>query len=308
METFTFKASDHSNIFCRNWLPEPEKSPKAVIQITHGMAEHSERYAWFAEKLTQQGFAVYANDHRGHGNTAERDEDLGFFAKGNGWDRVVDDMKELSDLIRVRHPDLPLFLFGHSMGSFLSRDYIARFGKTLKGAILSGTAGDPGFIGKMGLMVARAQVFLKGASTPSPLMDKLSFSSYAKAFSPGRTPFDWLSRDNDQVDAYIRDPLCGFVCASGFYMDLISGIFKINRPAHFDKTPSTLPIYLFSGAMDPVGDFSKGVRKTHEAYQKAGVNDLALRLYDQGRHEMLNEINRDDVAQDVIQWIADHLK
>lgn len=308
METLTFTSSDGADIFYRRWLPEPTDDIRAVIQIAHGMAEHSERYDWFAQALTNEGFAVYANDHRGHGKTAASEEDLGFFAEEQGWDRVVDDMKELTDLIKINHPDRPLILFGHSMGSFLSRDYIARFGASLAGAILSGTSGSPGLLGALGLMMARLQVLIKGAKTPSPLMDKLSFGGFNKPFTPGRTPFEWLSRDPDQVDAYIQDPFCGFVCCSSMYVDLITGLQKINRASHFAMTPTHLPIYIYSGSMDPVGNFTKGPQKTHDAYKKAGVQDLSLRFYDQGRHESLNEINRDEVATDVIQWINTHVK
>ncbi|GAB6096495.1 alpha/beta hydrolase [Desulfatiferula olefinivorans] len=307
MDTLSFQAADGLDIIYRRLLPA-DRPVRGAVQIAHGMAEHSGRYAWFAENLTAHGFAVYANDHRGHGLTAGEDEKrLGFFSESDGWNRVVDDMKTLSDIILNEHPGRPLFLFGHSMGSFLSRDFIARFGDILSGAILSGTAGHPGIMGHAGLLLARLQVLLKGATSPSPLMDTLSFGSYAKAFRPERTPFDWLSRDSDQVDAYIRDPLCGFIAKAGFYADLIAGLLSVNRTALIERTPKDLPIYLFSGALDPVGGNTRGVRKVHDAYQRAGVTDLTLRFYEEGRHEMLNEINRDQVADDVIRWIIKHL-
>lgn len=307
MDTLSFQASDGLDIMYRRWLPT-DQPVRGAVQIAHGMAEHAGRYAWFAEILTAQGIAVYANDHRGHGLTAGDDARMGFFADSNGWDLVVGDMKTLNDRIREDHPGRPLFLFGHSMGSFLSRDFIARYGDTLSGVILSGTAGHPGLLGHLGFGVARLQALIKGARALSPLMDSLSFGSYAKAFKPQRTPFDWLSRDSDQVDAYIRDPFCGFIASAGFYMDLISGLIRVNRTDLIARTPKDLPIYLFSGAMDPVGNNTRGVRKVHDAFQRAGMTDLTLRFYEEGRHEMLNEINRDQVADDVLRWITQHLE
>ncbi len=304
MESFTFKALDGADIFARAWLPS---TAKGVVQIAHGMAEHCLRYDWFARELVEQGFAVYANDHRGHGETAPSEDKLGYFADKDGWDTVVTDLKSLTDVIREKHPGCPVFLFGHSMGSFLSRDYIAHYGKDLAGVALSGTAGDPGLLGKAGLMVSKTQAFFKGGKSPSPLMDKLSFGAYNKAFAPNRTPFDWLSRDPAQVDAYVKDPFCGFLCSTQFYVDLLTGILKISSPEHIAKTPVSLPIYLFSGSMCPVGENGKGVQKTYQAFQKAGITDLSIKLYDQGRHEMLNEINREEVASDAIAWFKAHL-
>lgn len=302
-----FNATDGSQVFARVWLPEPDQKTLAAVQIAHGMAEHCLRYDWFANKLTAQGFAVYANDHRGHGETARTEDRLGHFGDINGWDQVVADMKSLNQKICEAHGNLPVFLFGHSMGSFLSRDYIAEHGSGLKGVILSGTAGDPGILGRIGLMIAKTQALMSGAKKPSPLMDKLSFGAYTKPFSPARTPFDWLSRDSDQVDAYIKDPYCGYICSAQFYADIISGIIKINSAAHIERTPKNLPVYLFSGSKDPVGNFGKGVEETHNAFKKAGVRDLHMKFYDDGRHEMINEINRDEVATDVITWIKERI-
>lgn len=303
METFTLKSSDEADIFVRAWYPQTVLQLKGVVQISHGMAEHSLRYDWFAAQLSEQGYAVYANDHRGHGETAYSDEDLGHFSDENGWGRVVNDMKALNDFILDKHKGSPVFLFGHSMGSFLSRDFIAQHGNVLSGAIFSGTAGNPGLLGKLGLMVAKSQAAIKGKKKPSHLMDKLSFGAFNKPFSPARTAFDWLSRDPKQVDRYIEDKYCGFVCTSQFYVDLLSGIIKINSEAHFNKTPDSLPIYLFSGSHDPVGENGKSVKKAYAGFKKAGVKDLSLKFYDQGRHEMLNDINKEEVASDVIGWL-----
>ena len=307
MDTLTFKASDGSQVSFHSWLPTRLESPCAVVQIAHGMAEHSLRYSWFAEKLTDEGFAVYANDHRGHGKTAPNEESMGHFGDAKGWAAVVHDMKNLNDLIREKHRGIPVFLFGHSMGSFLSRDFIASHDHDLSGVILSATAGDPGISGRMGLLLAKSQAFLKSPQSPCPLLDRLTFKTFNKSFTPTRTLFDWLSRDPDQVDKYINDPCCGFMCSAQFYVDLISGIIKVNSLAHIRKTPASLPVYLFAGDKDPVGNDGKGVYETHAAFRKAGIRDLSMKIYDEGRHEMLNDINKEDVANDVITWIKSHL-
>jgi len=308
LENFTLAVLDGNGIFCRRWLPGPATPLRGVVMIAHGMAEHSLRYDDFARALAGRGLAVYAPDHRGHGHTAESRDDLGYFADSDGWNRVVGDLEELSERIRFDHPGVPLFLFGHSMGSFLARDFMVRHGKRLRGAILSGTAAHPGIAGKMGRLAARAQARLQGARSLSPLLDKLSFGNYARAFAPARTAFDWLSRDPEQVDLYVRDPLCGFVCRAGFFADMLSGVIRVNRADHFAAVPKDLPLLMISGSRDPVGDFGRGVRRVHDAYRKAGVTDLTLALYDQGRHEMLNETNREQVVADVIQWIEDHVR
>lgn len=271
------------------------------------MAEHSGRYTWFAEQLNANGIMVCSHDHRGHGHTEPDSSGYGFFAENQGWGRVVRDIKEIGDLFRKGHPNLPFFLFGHSMGSFLARDCLALFPGDYTGVFISGTAGPAGIMGHIALALARLGILVKGPRQPNTTLDKLFFGEYAKAFKPARTPFDWLSRDPGKVDAYISDPMCGFICSSQFYADLATGIIKVSSNRHFAKTPADLPIRIFSGAMDPVGAFSKGVMAVYEAYRKAGVKDLTVKLYDQGRHEMLNETNRDEVAGDVIQWIMSHI-
>lgn len=303
METYPIHMSDGKTVFCRKWLPEPGSKPVAVVQIAHGMAEHSGRYDWFAKQLCGKGMVVHAHDHRGHGLTESQSGHYGFFAESKGWDRAVTDIKELGDLIRKDYHGLPFFLFGHSMGSFLVRDCLERFPGDYTGVVISGTAGPPGLLGFLALAVARLGLLFNGPRKPNALMDILFMGGYANAFKPIRTPMDWLSRDPDQVDAYIHDPMCGFICSSRFYADLVSGIIKVNSHKHISKTPADLPMTIFSGSMDPVGNFSKGVLTVHGAYRDAGVKDISVKLYEGGRHEMLNETNRDEVAHDVIQWI-----
>ncbi|HOF37453.1 MAG TPA: lysophospholipase [Dermatophilaceae bacterium] len=305
--TFTVTATDGTPLHVFRWLPDAGAAPKAVVQIAHGMAEHSARYARFAEVLTAAGYAVYAQDHRGHGQTAGVLKRAGFFAEHDGWSTVVEDMYAVTRTIREEQPGLPIFLFGHSMGSMLSRTYAIRHGAELDGLILSGTGGDPGMLGKVGQVVALVEAKVRGKGTASPLLDKLSFGNFNKPFEPARTPFEWLSRDPAEVDAYIADPWCGFVCTAGMFQDLLSGIALINADSQVARIPQGLPIYLFSGAEDPVGDKTKGVQQVVDQFRRLGIKDVFVRFYLGARHEVLNETNRDEVMADVVDWLDDHL-
>jgi alpha-beta hydrolase superfamily lysophospholipase len=306
-DTFTFKGSDGKEIFSRKWLPETDIKIKAVIQIAHGMAEHSARYEGFAKALTENNFGVYANDHRGHGQTACSIENLGFFADKNGWDLVVNDMEQLTRTIKVNHPKTPVFLLGHSMGSFLTRDYMFSYSDNINGVILSATACDPGLSGYAAMAISKIESILKGKEAKSPLLDKLFFGDFNKAFKPNRTEFDWLTRDNAVIDRYINDPYCGTVFKAGCFNDLLKGIKKINKVSNIQKVPKSLPVYFFAGSKDPVGYFTKGVKKVYKAYKYAGIKDLTLKFYEGGRHEMLNETNRDEVYKDIINWLENHI-
>jgi alpha-beta hydrolase superfamily lysophospholipase len=303
--TFALATPDGIQLHVNRWLPEGPT--KAVVQVAHGMAEHSDRYARFAERLTAAGYAVYASDHRGHGGTARTPHEAGYFADRRGFETVVEDMHLLAEHAREEHPELPFFLFGHSMGSFLSRSFAARFGAELDGLVLSGTAGDPGALGKVGVGLATAQARLRGRRHISGLMDQLTFGQYNAAFKPNRTKFDWLSRDEAEVDKYVADERCGNVFTSGFFVDLLSGLAAINSDGLVSRVPKDLPIHLVAGSLDPVGGKGKGVQKVADQYRRAGVADVSLKLWPEARHEVLNETNRDEVMQEVVGWLDAHL-
>lgn len=305
-ETTTVNAADGIALHTYRW--EPETPAKAVVQIAHGMAEHAGRYARFAAALNDAGYAVYAEDHRGHGQTNPVGSGHGYFADEDGFDTVVEDLYAVSERIRQDHPTLPLFLLGHSMGSFLSRAYAARHGDDLAGLILSGTAGDQGLLGKAGAAIVALEIKVRGRTVRSPLMNTLTFGQYNRAFAPRRTEFDWLSRDPAEVDAYVADPLCGNVFTTGFFADLLAGLDGINNRATIAKVPTSLPIQLIAGSLDPVGAGGKGVLQVAEQYRAAGVEDVSLHLYIGARHEVLNETNRDEVTADVIAWLDNHLQ
>ncbi len=306
--TFTFQTDDNIKIHVSKWAPESRELPRAVVQIAHGMAEHIQRYADFAEFLVNQNIVVYGNDHRGHGMTAKPTDSIGYFADDHGFKKVVQDMLTLTTIIEKEYPGVPIILFGHSMGSFLSRRYIQLYGDRISGVILSGTGGNPGLMGKIGRWIAAREIKKQDRRTPSPLLNNLTFGSYNKAFKPNRTEFDWLSRDEQEVDKYINDPFCGGIFTAGFFHDLLDGIITINKMENIRNIPSKLPIFLVSGSKDPVGNYSKGVLKTYKAYKQAGIDDVRYHIYKEARHEILNENNRDEVKEDILTWINNHIK
>ncbi|GAB4077132.1 lysophospholipase [Nostocoides australiense] len=305
MTTTTVTAADGTALHTYVWTPPGQ--PKAIVQIAHGLAEHAQRYGRFADALTAAGYAVYANDHRGHGHTNPVGEGHGYFADTDGFGKVVEDLRAVTEVARAAYPGVPVFLLGHSMGSFLARAYAAAYGADLAGLILSGTAGDAGALGKVGIVVAQAQARLKGRTHASGLLNAMSFGQYNKDFKPNRTDFDWLSRDPDEVDKYVADPLCGNVFSTGFWIDLLSGLNYVHRRDTTAKVPKTLPVHLIAGSMDPVGAKTKGVEAVANQYRAAGVQQVTTHYYIGARHELLNETNRDEVTADLIAWLDAHL-
>lgn len=305
---FTFQTSDGLNINAYCWQPEKNKHIKGIIQIAHGMAEHILRYDAFSQFLVSQGFVVYGNDHRGHGHSVMAPDDRGYFADRHGFELVVDDMFRLTSIATNEHPNVPVFLFGHSMGSFLTRRYIAKYHHKIDGAILSGTGGDQGIIGSIGLLLAKLEKRRIGARTPSPLLDKLTFGSFNKAIEQPRTKFDFLTRDDAVVDAYIEDELCGFVCSAGFFEDLLSGIALIHQKNQINQIPKDLPLLIISGDQDPVGDNGKGIHKVYKQYTSHGLHQVAMKLYKGARHELINETNKQEVYDDILYWLDHSMK
>lgn len=304
-DPFTFRADDGEALFVHRWLPDGD-APRAVVHVAHGMAEHGARYAPLAAALTAAGCAVYANDHRGHGLTARTTEDFGHFgpSSGGGWRRVARDLEALIASERAAHPRAPMVLFGHSMGSFLVQDLLPDLGSSLRGAVLSGSAGKPDALASAGRLVARAERLRLGDRGRSRLLHALSFGAYNDAFAPARTPFDWLSRDPAQVDAYVRDPYCGFACTTSLWVELLDALAAIASPARQARIPADLPIYVFAGTDDPVGKRTKSLDQLVGAYRAAGLCRVEKRYYPGGRHEMLNETNRDEVIADLLAWLG----
>jgi alpha-beta hydrolase superfamily lysophospholipase len=301
-ENMTISNQKGINLQLYKWSPKGNVKKIGVVQIAHGMAEWAGRYDNFAERLVDAGYIVYANDHRGHGKTAKNVDDIGFLGK-DGFNGMVRDLKVVQGLIQDENPDLPLFLFGHSMGSFLAQSFASQYGDTLKGIILSGSNGKLGNILHLGIIIAKLQVFLFGEKAKSRLLNKTTFGFYNKPFKPCRTPFDWLSRDTAEVDKYMDDIYCGGIFTSSFFYDFFKGLKTLYDDSKINLIPKNLPVYILSGSMDPVGEFGKGVTRLAQLYRRHGLTDVTLKLYKDARHEILNEINKDEVINDILQWL-----
>jgi len=293
VETFTDR--DGIEISYRRWLPTG--SPKAIVVIAHGASEHSGRYDRFATYLSGRGYAVYAPDHRGHGATAKA---TGVGMGGErGWVGMIDDLHELRDLTTAELGDLPVVLLGHSMGSFLAQRYIQLYGGDLAGVVLSGSSGG---LADLDATIDGLQAFADGgaADEPAPIFGPLN-----APFEPARTPFDWLSRDDAEVDKYVADPMCGDSAplTIGFVLDMMRNGATTWDPSNERLVPKDLPVLLVTGEADPVSEGGKTVRELEARYQANGVTDVTGLYYAEARHELLNETNRDAVQDDIAAWL-----
>ena len=290
-----------ADIHAASYFPEG-KEIKAIIQIAHGMAEHLERYEAFAEVLCNNGFAVYINDHLGHGKSVKNDDELGYFGEKAGWKNFIADCYRLTRIAKDENPGKPLIFFGHSMGSFVARAYSLEYANDIKGAIYCGTAG-PNPAAGVGSTLASVIGKIKGDHHRSTLVDKIAFGAYNKKFEQ-RTAFDWLSRDQFQVDKYIADKYCGFLFTAYGYRDLTALLGFVSGKKWFESLDKDLPVLMISGAMDPVGNFGKGIDQVCAKLQSAGKKNFRAIIYPEGRHEILNESELfDKVCADVIEWV-----
>lgn len=279
--------------------------PKAWIHINHGMAEHAKRYEHLADFLNAQGYAVVAHNHRGHGESFKNNDEalLGHFSDTQGWQKVLHDISRVRE--EICSSDVPYILMGHSMGSFMVQAYLAFAdnNQSIDGLILSASNFQAPFISRAGLLMAKLERWRKGADKSSQLIQALSFGSFNKAFKPTRTEFDWLSRDKEEVNKYINDPLCGFACTTQLWVDFLQGLAALFTLEAFKQMQKGMPIYIFGGDQDPVGENGKGLPKLAKAYSNAGHENVTLKLYQNGRHEMLNETNSEEVMKDLVCWL-----
>jgi len=299
---FTFACADGEKLLARRWLTE--QPPKAVAQIAHGLAEHSARYRRLAEALNAAGYAVYAFDLRGHGPQCAP-IDLGHFADDDGWAKCVHDFWTFSQLIAAEQPGLPIVFLGHSMGSLLGRQLVAEHSRALAGAVFSGSSGKPPPIATLGRLIARIERLRLGKRGRSVLLNQMMFGDFNKPFKPARTDFDWLSRDEAEVDAYVADPFCGFPFTTELAVGLLDALPHLTSRASLAPIRKDLPIYVFSGERDPVG---ANIRSFIADLEAAGFMKLTTRIYDGARHETLNETNRDEVTGDLIAWLDEALR
>lgn len=302
---FTFPSADKKTVIhAEEWLPEGEV--RGVVQIVHGMCEHIERYDDFASFLSKNGFYVTGNDHLGHGQSVTGTEKLGYFEDGMQSGALIKDMRQLHLMTAERFPGVPYFILGHSMGSFLTRRYIAKYGEELAGALILGTGYTPYPALAFGMRLCRITASGKGEEVRSKAVQNLAFGNYNRSFRPARCDYDWLTKEEEVVDRYLQDPYCAYrFTVNGFY-GLFRNIWFAQKEV--GSTPESLPVCILSGSEDPVGSNGKGVVKVFREMEKAGVRDLYIRLYPGDRHEILNETNRLEVYEDIKDWLEARIK
>ncbi len=296
-------ATDGKQIFVYRWAPEDDDPARGSVQIAHGMAEHAGRYARVAERLTAAGYVVWANDLRGHGRTAASPAELGSLGDHDGWTLTLHDLATLDEHVRTELPGVPRCLLGHSMGSFLAQADMARRPGAYHAVVLSGSNAGGGALVTAGRLIARLERVRLGRRGHSPLLRGMTFDSWNKAFRPNRTGFDWLSRDEAEVDAYVRDPLCGIPIATQMWIDLLDALSRLGRSETYAHIPRDLPILVIAGTRDPVGDFTRGLERLLRAYGRVGLTRVAHRFYPGARHELFHETNRDEVLTDLVEWL-----
>lgn len=290
-----------TQIHAVEWIPEGEV--KGVLQICHGMVEYINRYHDFAEYMCERGYYVTGHDHLGHGQSIRNEEDYGYFEEKKGNQFVIGDIQKLREMTIEKYPDVPYYMLGHSMGSFLLRQYLTMYGKGLSGAIIMGTGYQRSAVLNMGQLVCRVIAAFKGWRYRSRFVDKLSFGSYNKRFEPGETSKDWITSDKDHRQKYVNDPLCSFMFTLGGYYQMFEGMKVLTRKESMERIPKDLPVLFVAGADDPVGAFGKGVEKVYKKYKTAGMQQVSMHLYEGDRHEILNETDREQVYEDLYQWI-----
>lgn len=301
-QEFYYPSKDgRTKIHAIEWIPEGEVS--AVLQICHGMVEYIDRYDEFARFLNENGYYVVGHDHLGHGQSVVSEDKLGFFHESKGNACVIEDIHYLRKFTQKKYPDVPYFMLGHSMGSFLLRQYIGLYGNGLAGAIVMGTGSKSDFILAVGKLVCRISAFVKGWEYRSNLVNSMAFGGFNKKFAHETTGSNWLSRNPVNAQNYAKDPLCNFVFTVNAYYQMFCGIQAVNRQERNEEVPKTLPIFFVAGREDPVGNFGKSVENIYKNYKSCGIQDVSIKLYEKDRHEILNEVDRRIVFEDLLRWM-----
>lgn len=304
-ETFYFDSRDNqSKLYGVRYTPE-NGAIKCVVQIVHGMAEHIERYEEFAQFLADRGCVVTGEDHLGHGKSVPQGGTYGYFCKQDPATVVVRDVHRLKKMTQELYPGVPYFIIGHSMGSFILRNYLCRYGSGIDGAVIMGTGMQPRALIKLSKALGAVIQLFAGEKHVSRFLNRAAFGAYNKHFPDVRTESDWLSKDENRVNAYRNDPLCGFVFTVNGFRTLFELIDRIQQKDNLHKIPKDLPILMISGADDPVGEYGKGVRRACDSLRNAGMENICFKLYETDRHELLNETDREEIMQEICRWIMD---
>ena len=294
-----------TKIHAIEWLPD--RDIKGVLQICHGMVEYIDRYDEFAEFMSEHGYYVVGHDHLGHGKSIQTEADLGYFDERKGNQYVIGDIYQLQEMTRKKYPDVPYFMLGHSMGSFLLRQYILSHGRGLSGAVIMGTGDKSYLLLSAGQLLCRAFALVKGWHYRSRMIDRMGLGSYNRKFEPSESKKEWVTSDTQIRAVYEADPLCSFTFTVNGYYQMFEGMKKITGKKGAIRIPRTLPILLASGKEDPVGDFGKTVEKIYGQYREAGIKDVTLKLYEGDRHEILNEQDRQQVYEDIWKWMEERI-
>ncbi len=302
---YVTSADKKTLIHVNQWTPLCREI-RGVVQIAHGVSEYGARYAPFADYLCRNGFVVVANDHLGHGHSCIEGRPMVYLGDENGWNHAVEDMETIRKITKQVFPEKPYFLFGHSMGSFLARTHLIQYPGVLDGCVLCGTGHMNPLIVAAGKLVADRESKRLGRTAYSERIDQLAFGMYNKRFAPNRTPFDWLSANEENVDAYCNDPLCGGRTTLGLFRDMMDGIGIIIDRTNMEKMDKNLPVFFIAGDQDPVGNMGKGVETAYRCFQKVGMHDVSCKLYHGLRHEILNETGRQYIFLDVLNWLKAH--
>ncbi|WP_313344031.1 alpha/beta hydrolase [Sedimentibacter sp.] len=302
MEEFYYNSNDgKTKIRALRWVPETEV--KAVLQISHGMLEHMERYDEFASYMADNGVLVVGNDHLGHGSSVNNEEDRGFFSDSDGYNMLIEDMHSLMINTKVKYPDIPYCLLGHSMGSFLTRYFITVYGDEIDGAIIMGTGHQAKGLINFGLFLTKFMAKIKGWNYRSKYVNHLVLGANNDKFKPSRTKCDWLTRDEKIVDEYLADKRITFIFTLNGFYNLFKIMIEMNEKEKLSNIPKEIPVLFISGKNDPVGGFGKGVNKSYDMFKALEMKNVSIKLFEEDRHEILNELDREQVYEDILRWI-----
>jgi alpha-beta hydrolase superfamily lysophospholipase len=308
-QNFFQTMDDGAEISVNRWIPDEGVKIRGIVQLSHGMVEHAMRYDRLGSILAENGYVFSAHDHRGHGKTAERAEQtgkggFGILADKDGFYRVVKDVDEVTEKVKKDFPGMKTILLGHSFGSFVAQAYIENYASHIDACILCGTAGPRIAMMKSGKIVAEIISAFRGRNATSPMLKKMAFGAYTKRIPDAVNGQEWLNRDKDAVQLYLDDKWCGFNPSIGFFCDMMGGLCRIHKPEEMKKIPQDLPVFIIYGGDDPVGDYGKTVQALYNIYLANGMKHVSIKEYPGARHELFNEINRDEVIEDVLSFIA----